>query len=117
ISFGDLTDANQAIRSNLAACHTWHNRIGTIFLDIAEVVVVTILQTGMTWFQNKIIPAGCQNIGYSRFADITAHAVPMLLNQVRESLDFMHAYQVIQFLTRIGKMFAQVIVHRDTLTL
>src|SRR5690554_8193764 len=80
VFLGNLANGNQAIWSHFTTGHSWDHRIRTIFLDIAQIVVIAILQAGMAWFQYKVIPAGGQNIGHSWFTDITAQTVTMLLD-------------------------------------
>jgi hypothetical protein len=67
-------------------------------LNVTEVVVVTVLQAGMAWFQDKVVPARCKNIGHCWLTDITAQTMTMLLDQVIKGLDFIDTNQVIQLL-------------------
>ncbi len=53
----DATDGNQAFWRNFAACGARDNRVGAIFLDVGEEVIVGVLQRRVLWFEDVLIPA------------------------------------------------------------
>ena len=61
VFLGHLADRDQAVRGDFAAGHSGDDRVGPVFLNVAEVVIIAVLQAGQFAFEDKIIPAGGKN--------------------------------------------------------
>jgi hypothetical protein len=94
VLLGHLADRDQAIGRDFAAGHARHHRVGAVLLDIAEEVVVGILQAGVFLLEHEVVPARRQDAGHHRLADVAAQALAVLGQQVVEALDLAHAHQV-----------------------
>ena len=77
VLFGDLSDGQQAVRGDFAAGGARYHRVSAVFLDIAEEVVVGILQRRVLRFEDVFVPARGQQRADGRFADFAAVAFPV----------------------------------------
>ncbi|KPH88225.1 hypothetical protein GLUCOINTEAF2_0203911 [Komagataeibacter intermedius AF2] len=109
-----LTKYDQLLRRDLAARDAGYDRIGAVFLHVGHERVVRVLQRDIERVRNRPVPGRCQDRTDSGLAGVTAQAaIAVLRHQVFKRLDAMHADKGIQFLPRIGKMFAQAMVDRN----
>ena len=115
VFLGDLADGQQAVRGDFAAGGAWDHRVGAVFLDIAEEVVVGILQRRMLRLEDVFVPARGQQRADGGFTHFAAVAFAVFGQQCLERLDAFDADQVEQLLARIGEVFAQVVVDLDAL--
>ncbi|NUA48915.1 hypothetical protein HAT94_02203 [Dickeya solani] len=113
VAFGHLTDSDQPLRGDLAAGNARHHRVSAVFLDIGQETVVGILQRYVFGFQYIIVPAGRQHRPGQRFTDFTAQPVTVAGDQLVKTADAVDADQVVQLLTRIGEMLADVFFYLD----
>ncbi|ENO77080.1 cellobiohydrolase A [Thauera sp. 27] len=108
-----LADCDQPLWRDLATGHARHHRIGTVLLDVAEEVVVAVLQAGKLALEHEVVPARGEDRRRRRFADVAAQALAVAREQVLETPDFADADQVVELLARVGEVLAQVVVHRQ----
>ncbi len=115
VFLGDLAHRQQAFRRDFAAGGARDHRVGAVFLDVGEEVVVGVLQRRMLRLEDVLVPAGGQQRADGRFTHFAAVALAVLRQQLVEGLDAFHADQVVQLLARIGEVLAQVMVDLDAL--
>ena len=111
----DTTHCHQPFRGDFTARRTRDHRVGAVFLDVREEVVVRILQRSMFRLQNVFVPAGGQQRTDGRFTNFTTVTFAVFRQQFFEGFNAFNADQMEQFLTRISKVFTQVVVNFDTL--
>src|SRR5256885_10688301 len=56
-----LFRSDQAVRRDFAAGHARHHGVAAVLLDIAQVVVVAVLQAGQLRLQHELVPARSQD--------------------------------------------------------
>lgn len=105
--------AIRPVGRDFAAGHAWHHGIGAVLLDVAQVVVVAVLQAGQFFLEHKLVPARREHAGRHGLADVAAHAFAVAREQVFKSLDLAHAHQVVDLLARVREVLAEVVVHRQ----
>ena len=108
-----LAHSDQPVGRDFAAGHAWHHGIGAVLLDVAQVVVVAVLQAGQFLLEHKLVPARREHAGRHGLADVAAHAFAVAGEQVFKSLDLAHAHQVVDLLARVREVLAKVVVHRQ----
>ncbi len=112
---GDAAHRHQTFRRDFTTGRAWDHRVGPVFLDVSQEVVVGVLQRSVLRLEHVLIPAGGQQRTDGRFTDFTPVALAMFLQQFVEGFDAFHADQVVQLLARVSEVLAQVVVHFDTL--
>jgi len=111
VLLGHLAHGDQAVGRDLAAGHARHHRVGAVLLDVAQVVVVAVLQARQLLLEHELVPARGEHAGRHGLADVAAHAGAMLGQQILEALELAHAHQVVNLLARVREVLADVVVH------
>src|SRR5690606_11750271 len=107
---GYLPEDNQFVGSDFATGNPRNYRIGSVLLHIGHKMVVGVLQVGQLVLHDQIVPAARHNGRDCRFTDITAKTLSMTAYQLIEATDFFDLDQVIELLTRMVKVLAQISV-------
>nr|GEU28124.1 hypothetical protein [Tanacetum cinerariifolium] len=110
VLLGHHAHGDQAIGRDLAARHARHHGIRAVLLDIAEEVVVGVLQAGVLFLQHEVVPHRRQDAGCQRLAYVATKAFAVFGQQVAEGLDLSHFDEMEQLLARVGEVFAHVVV-------
>ena len=111
----DAAHGHQPFRRDFAPGRTRNHGVSAVFLNVREEIVVGVLQRRMLGLEHVLVPAGGQQRADGRFTYFTAVALAVLRQQLVEGLDAFHADQVVQLLTRVSKVLAQVVVDFDAL--
>lgn len=111
----DTAHGDQPFRGDFAARGARNDRVGAIFLDVGEEVVVGVLQRRVLRLEDVLIPAGGQQGADGWFTNFTAVALAVFGQQFVEGFDAFHADQVEQLLAGVSEVFAQVVVDLDAL--
>ena len=98
VFLGHLAHGDQAVGCDLTTGHTRHHGVAAVLLDVAQEVVVAVLQTGQLFLEHKIVPARSQHTGRHGFTNVTAQAFAVLGEQLVEALDVAHPHQVVNLL-------------------
>ena len=115
VLLGHLPEGNELVRRDLPASNPGHDGVGAVLLHVGEEVVVGVLQRRVLGPQHVVVPAGGED-GRSRgLADVAATALAVLLDQFRKRPDARHAHQVVELLTGVGEVLADVGVDLDAL--
>ncbi|MND98740.1 hypothetical protein D3C80_911040 [compost metagenome] len=115
IALGDLPDGDQPVSADFTGRHARNNRIRAVFLNIGKIAVVGVLERQMRRFEQIFIPARRQNRPNQRFADFAAMPLPVAGNQLFKGVDAIDAHQVVNFLTRVSEVFADILFHLHAL--
>ncbi|VFS43743.1 Uncharacterised protein [Enterobacter cancerogenus] len=115
VALRDLADGNQPVGRDLPGRHTRHDGVGTVFLDVGKVAVVGVLQRQMCRFKQILVPARGQHRADQRFANFTPVPVTIATNQLFEGAYMIHANEVVDLLTRVREVFADVLFHLHAL--
>ena len=83
----DTTHCHQPFWGDFTTRRTRDHRVGAVFLDVSEEVVVRILQRSMFRLQNVFVPAGGQQRTDGWFTNFTAVALAVFGQQFVEGFD------------------------------
>ena len=87
----DTTHCHQSFRGDFTARRARDHRVGSVFLDVSEEVVVRILQRSMFRLQNVFVPAGGQQRTDGRFTNFTTVAFAVFRQQFFEGFNAFNA--------------------------
>ena len=76
-------DHDQLVGRDLAARHARHDRIGAVLLHVGQEAVVGVLQALVGGLEHELVPAGGQDGGHGRLADVAAEARAVFVEQCR----------------------------------
>jgi hypothetical protein len=112
VLLGDGAQRYEPLRGDLPARHPRDHGIGAVLLHVGEVMVVGVLEPGVLLLQDVLVPAGGQDRGHGRLADVAAEPLAVLGDDVLEGLVALDPHDVVELLACVGEVLAHALAHR-----
>ncbi len=115
IAFRDLADGDQPVGGHFTRRHPRDDGVRSVLLNIGEKAVVGVLQRQMRRFQQILVPAGSQYRSHQRLTDLAPVPLTVAADKLVEGADMVDAHQVVNLLTRVREVFADIFLHLHAL--
>src|ERR1700733_13268623 len=86
----DLAQHDQLFRCDLAAWNARYDRVRAVPLHVGEIVVIRVLKRRMFASEHEVVPAGGQDGGHGRFADVATVSATVFCERCIEAAQAAH---------------------------